>query len=78
MVGGFLSEPSKEQKDCQHPKPILLNTGEAKFPYSWDPNAVPVSVFRVGSLFILNVPAGTQTFEFCHSLLDAQRSMMTF
>jgi hypothetical protein len=58
MVGGFLSEPSKEQKECQHPKPILLNTGRARFPYSWDPNSVPISVFRVGSFFILNVPAG--------------------
>lgn len=34
-VGHFLSNPSQEQIDCQAPKPILLNTGEAKLPYDW-------------------------------------------
>jgi neutral ceramidase len=56
MIGGFLSLPTKEQIACQHPKPILLNTGNAKLPYQWDPSSVPVSVFRIGQLFILNVP----------------------
>jgi len=56
MIGGFLSPPSQQQKECHHPKPILLNTGEATLPYPWDPKTVPISVFRVGRLFILNVP----------------------
>ena len=56
MIGGFLSLPTKEEIECQYPKPILLNTGNAKLPYPWDPAAVPISVFRVGQLFILNVP----------------------
>lgn len=56
FIGGFLSPPSTEQKECHHPKPILLNTGEASLPYSWDPKTVPISVFRVGNLLILNVP----------------------
>jgi neutral ceramidase len=56
MIGGFLSVPTKEQIECQHPKPILLNTGNAKLPYRWDPAVIPISVFRVGQLFILSVP----------------------
>jgi neutral ceramidase len=27
LVGGIVSEPSEEEKECQAPKPILLNTG---------------------------------------------------
>ncbi|KAG7339665.1 neutral/alkaline non-lysosomal ceramidase [Nitzschia inconspicua] len=61
LIGGFLSPPSKEQKECHHPKPILLNTGEASLPYSWDPKTVPISVFRVGQLLILNVPCELTT-----------------
>lgn len=30
-VRDFLSEPTQEEMDCQAPKPILLNTGEAFF-----------------------------------------------
>lgn len=56
VVSGFLSEPTKEEIACQAPKPILLNTGDCHKPYNWDPVTVPISVFRVGPLFILNVP----------------------
>ena len=61
MVGGFLSVPDREQIDCHFPKPILLNTGFARLPYEWDPKSVPISVFRVGQFFILNVPAELTT-----------------
>lgn len=61
MVSGFLSIPSEEQKRCHHPKPILLNTGAVEFPYSWDPSSVPISVFKIGRLFILNVPCELTT-----------------
>ncbi len=27
LVGHLLHNPSKEQKECHHPKPILLDTG---------------------------------------------------
>ena len=56
LVAGFLSKPTEEEIACQFPKPILLNTGDIRLPYAWDPETVPISVFRVGSLFILNVP----------------------
>jgi neutral ceramidase len=61
IISAFLSPPSQQQKDCHHPKPILLNTGEASLPYSWDPGTVPISVFRIGDLFILNVPCELTT-----------------
>jgi neutral ceramidase len=57
MLRGFLSTPSKEQIQCHHPKPILLNTGQVSLPYDWDPSIVPISIFRIGQLFLLSVPA---------------------
>lgn len=35
LVRNLLRTPSKEQVDCQKPKPILLDTGEMKLPYDW-------------------------------------------
>jgi neutral ceramidase len=57
MVGGFLSTPDASQIKCQHPKPILLNTGKVDVPYKWDPDIVPISIFRIGNFIILNVPS---------------------
>uniref|UniRef100_A0A7S2L373 Neutral ceramidase n=1 Tax=Leptocylindrus danicus TaxID=163516 RepID=A0A7S2L373_9STRA len=55
-VKDFISEPTEEQIECQAPKPILLNTGDLTHPYLWDPVTVPISVFQIGKLFILNTP----------------------
>lgn len=57
IISDFLSTPTAEQIACQAPKPILLNTGEVKLPYDWDPASVPISLFKVGRLFILSVPS---------------------
>lgn len=57
MVSGFLSIPTPEQVECHAPKPILLNVGHTKLPYPWEPDIVPISIFRAGQFFILNVPA---------------------
>lgn len=35
LVRNLLKTPSAEQNKCQHPKPILLDTGEMKVPYDW-------------------------------------------
>ena len=35
LVGNLLKTPDKKQIDCQHPKPILIDTGEMKQPYDW-------------------------------------------
>lgn len=45
LVRDMLKTPSKEQTDCQRPKPILLDTGEMKKPYDW----------AVGYSHILNI-----------------------
>ena len=57
LVSGFISKPTQAEKDCQAPKPILLNTGDCSFPYPWSPHVVPVQIMRVGQLVILGVPA---------------------
>ncbi|KAL5991596.1 hypothetical protein ACLOJK_012505 [Asimina triloba] len=41
LVRNVLKTPSKEQVDCQKPKPILLDTGEMKIPYDWAESYVP-------------------------------------
>lgn len=35
LVRNLLKNPNQTQIDCQHPKPILLDTGEMKLPYDW-------------------------------------------
>ncbi|KAF7351861.1 hypothetical protein MVEN_01147500 [Mycena venus] len=53
--------PSKEQIECQHPKPILLNTGYAHKPYEWAPSTVDMQIFRVGNFVILVIPGEPTT-----------------
>ena len=62
-MGGFLSKPTKQQIACQAPKPILLNTGGVNKPYDWDPSSIPLSIFKIGKLFILNVPSELTTMS---------------
>ncbi|KAJ0575608.1 putative ceramidase [Helianthus annuus] len=56
LVRNVLRTPSKEQKDCQQPKPILLDTGEMKLPYDWAPSILPVQILKIGQMVILSVP----------------------
>ncbi|CAG8677203.1 13663_t:CDS:2, partial [Acaulospora colombiana] len=56
VKGAVTPQPSAEQAACHAPKPILLNTGEATFPYDWQPKIVNVQMFRVGQLVMLLVP----------------------
>lgn len=56
LVRNLLKTPSKDQVDCQHPKPILLDTGEMKMPYLWAPSILPIQIIRIGQLVILCVP----------------------
>ncbi|KZV99360.1 Neutral/alkaline nonlysosomal ceramidase [Exidia glandulosa HHB12029] len=48
--------PSAEQVACHAPKPILLNTGPATFPYNWTPHVVDIQIFRIGNFVILIAP----------------------
>lgn len=49
----LLHPPTKEQKECHKPKPILLDVGELKFPYAWTANVVDIQVLRVGQVLIV-------------------------
>ncbi|KAJ7959748.1 Neutral ceramidase [Quillaja saponaria] len=76
LVGGLLKTPNKEQIDCQHPKPILLDTGEMKEPYDWAPSILPVQIIQVGQLVILSVP-GEFTTMAGRRLRDAVKTVLT-
>nr|XP_043621762.1 neutral ceramidase 1-like [Erigeron canadensis] len=56
LVRNVLKTPGKEQKECQQPKPILLDTGEMKQPYDWAPSILPVQILKIGQIVILSVP----------------------
>ncbi|KAK4119295.1 Neutral/alkaline nonlysosomal ceramidase [Parathielavia appendiculata] len=61
VVGGFLRVPSPEQKNCQEPKPILLDVGEMSLPYAWSPNIVDVQSLRVGQFIVIVSPSEAST-----------------
>jgi neutral ceramidase len=75
-VRDFLSEPTKQEMACQHPKPILLNTADIDIPYEWDPLTISLQILRVGNFFILSVPsefttmAGRRLRELVSSIFD--------
>ncbi|KAF7554387.1 hypothetical protein G7046_g6840 [Stylonectria norvegica] len=63
VVSGLLREPSAKQKECQKPKPILLDVGEISEPYAWSPNIVDIQVLRVGQLLIIVSPSEATTMS---------------
>lgn len=63
VVSGFLKAPSKEQKKCQEPKPILLDVGEIDQPYAWAPNLVDIQMLRVGQFVIIISPSEATTMS---------------
>ncbi|KAL5178160.1 Neutral ceramidase 1 [Glycine soja] len=76
LVRDMLKTPSREQIDCQHPKPILLDTGEMKKPYDWAPSILPIQILRIGQLIILSVP-GEFTTMAGRRLRDAVKMVLT-
>ncbi|KAL2629939.1 hypothetical protein R1flu_014625 [Riccia fluitans] len=75
LVGGFLKSPSKEQIECQKPKPILIDTGDMIAPYAWAPSILPISILKVGQFVILGVPAEFTTMS-GRRLRDAVKSTL--
>ena len=61
VVKGLLRAPTREQKECQHPKPVLLDVGEMDKPYAWTPNIVDMQVLRVGQFVIVVSPSEVTT-----------------
>ncbi|GMH38629.1 hypothetical protein BSKO_06513 [Bryopsis sp. KO-2023] len=62
-VSGFVSKPTKEQKECQNPKPILLDTGKMNKPYPWQPAIVDLVLLRVGQIVIACIPGEFTTMS---------------
>eukprot|EP01094_Clydonella_sp_ATCC50884_P026865 TRINITY_DN7502_c0_g2_i1.p1 TRINITY_DN7502_c0_g2~~TRINITY_DN7502_c0_g2_i1.p1 ORF type:complete len:743 (-),score=213.42 TRINITY_DN7502_c0_g2_i1:173-2401(-) len=64
-VGHILSKPTRAQKSCQSPKPILLNTGGITIPEHspWSASVIPLQLFRVGNLYLIGVPAEFTTMS---------------
>ncbi|KAL8140976.1 hypothetical protein V2J09_006997 [Rumex salicifolius] len=75
-VRNVLTTPSKEQVECQKPKPILLDTGEMKVPYDWAPSILPVQILKVGQFVILSVPSEFTTMA-GRRLRDAVKAILT-
>ncbi|CAO3643586.1 unnamed protein product [Cunninghamella echinulata] len=63
LIRLLLKEPSKQQKACHAPKPILLDTGELFFPHSWQPHILDIQLFRLGHVYIAAVPAEFTTMS---------------
>lgn len=61
IVRWLLRPPTPEQTQCQFPKSIILDVGEARRPYQWTPNIVDVQTFRVGQLIIVVSPGEATT-----------------
>ncbi|KIL62472.1 hypothetical protein M378DRAFT_1053387 [Amanita muscaria Koide BX008] len=61
VKGAITPYPSREQINCQYPKPILLNTGYVHAPYEWSPSTVNIQMLRVGNFVILILPGELTT-----------------
>ncbi|KAI0740585.1 Neutral/alkaline nonlysosomal ceramidase [Earliella scabrosa] len=75
VKGAVTPLPPQEQIDCQAPKPILLNTGYAHFPYEWAPSTVDIQILRVGNFVMLIIP-GEMTTMAGRRLRDAVRARL--
>lgn len=62
-VRNLIAKPSPEEIACQHPKPILLPTGETHLPYAWQPSIVPLQIFLIGNYALLGVPSEFTTMS---------------
>ncbi|CAD5120124.1 DgyrCDS8701 [Dimorphilus gyrociliatus] len=54
---------SEELLACHEPKPILISSGEADDEWPWQPEVLPLQVFRLGRLIILGIPAEVTTMS---------------
>ncbi|XP_050561730.1 neutral ceramidase-like [Spodoptera frugiperda] len=61
FVASLIGAATDEDKECHHPKPILLATGRANFPIPWHPHIISASVVWLGSFAILGVPGEPTT-----------------
>jgi neutral ceramidase len=61
-IGRTVRVPQEEDVKCHSPKPILLDTGNLRVPYRWQPKILPVQMFVLGRQFvILGLPSEVTT-----------------
>jgi neutral ceramidase len=53
VARAFIHEPSREQRQCQGAKDVLLDVGTLTQPYAWAADIVDIQVLRVGQLFLI-------------------------
>ncbi|XP_055710331.1 neutral ceramidase-like [Phlebotomus papatasi] len=63
VVRDFIAEPTKGDIECHHPKPILLATGRATFPYDWQPKVVATQLLRIGDTILVAAPGEFTTMS---------------
>ncbi|KAF5307298.1 hypothetical protein FQR65_LT07014 [Abscondita terminalis] len=57
FIHKLAAAPTVEDINCHTPKPILLNTGRADFPYRWHPSIVSVQIAVLGNVILAAVPS---------------------
>ncbi|ORX62400.1 Neutral/alkaline nonlysosomal ceramidase [Hesseltinella vesiculosa] len=63
LISGIIRTASDQQKACQAPKPILLDTGEISIPYAWQPTIIEIQLLRIGDTFIASTPSELTTMS---------------
>lgn len=63
MFRDFLGTPTGDDIRCHAPKPILLATGRAQFPYEWQPSTVCTQLLQIGDVFVAAVPGEFTTMS---------------
>jgi neutral ceramidase len=53
ILSGILRTPTDKQRNCQLPKPVLLDIGEMSIPYAWGPNILDIQLMRIGPVVII-------------------------
>ncbi|GAU13447.1 hypothetical protein TSUD_127440 [Trifolium subterraneum] len=76
LVRNLVKTLTRKQIDCQHPKPILLDTGEMNVPYDWAPSILPIQILRVGQFVILCIPGEISTMA-GRRLRDAVKTILS-
>jgi neutral ceramidase len=61
IASAVIRAPDEAQKECQLPKPILLDVGQMDVPYAWSPNIVDVQSMRVGQFIMIISPSEATT-----------------
>ncbi|EGC34439.1 hypothetical protein DICPUDRAFT_94802 [Dictyostelium purpureum] len=62
FISKFIAVPTEDQKQCQSPKPILIDVGLTK-PYPWTPDVLPVQIITIGQIVLVAVPGEFTTMS---------------